>query len=116
MTYGCAYAVAFTDTNSPNLYQVYNAYETRATQACSTGIKGCCSSGTVLTKLAQDTGTQYNCYTPLTIPNDMNLQVWDAHRALSLFCCTCCVCRMRASFQYFRSFDVQSHVCMRCAS
>lgn len=71
----CAtHAVLSTDNYGSDEYIVYNSYETRTTQTCNTATKGCCSSGTVLTQLVQDTSTPYACYLPEEGPNDMAIQ------------------------------------------
>ena len=67
----------------PYRYQVYNAYETKTTQSCSTSTVGCCSS-TSLTRLMQDTSTQYNCWSPQALPNDFAIQV--RRQALVILC------------------------------
>ncbi len=58
----------------PYQYQVYNAYETKSTQACNTNTVGCCG-GTTLTGFVQNTSTLYNCWTPIQLWNDFALQV-----------------------------------------
>ena len=65
---------------------LYNAYETRTTQACNTSITGCCSSGTVLTQLVKDTGAgAYKCYMLQFMPNDMKIQVWGSATPACVF-------------------------------
>jgi len=61
----------------PWLLQAYNAYETRTSQACSNSVAGCCTSNS-LTRLVQDTSVTYNCYSPISVPNDFLLQVFPS--------------------------------------
>ncbi len=72
------------EDGGPLLYQAYNAYETRVSQACSNSVVGCCSSNS-LTRLVQDSSTTYNCWSPQSLPNDMLLQVkiFTAHGILN---------------------------------
>lgn len=76
LTSACAHAVIQTDNSNGFAWgPMYNAYETRTTQTCSASTTGCCSSGTVLTKLLYDTSTSYTCWLPQYTTNAMQIQV-----------------------------------------
>ena len=91
-------AVVVTDNYASDEYIVYNAYETRMTQSCNTAVKGCCSSGTVLTQLVQDMSTPYACYAPVDTFNDMAMQararlIWLCPLRALLGALACCMHR-----------------------
>ena len=80
---------------------MYNAYETRTTQSCSTSTTGCCSSGTLLTKLVEDTSTSYLCWYPQETNNDMQVQVRFVvfHTSLRGVFDSCCIQHFACMFR-----------------